>query len=539
MARQLQRPIFPLTFLNRSPLRTTTRSSQPVSISPHPGLAAKTRRFVTALVCLLPPILAHSPALQASTGQDSSNTIAFEDCKIGIAPQQLNAKCTKLTVPLNPKEPNAGTIDLSIAKLEARRFSGHQDALTFLAGGPGQSAIETFPSVAFAFRHIQADRDVILIDQRGTGDSQRLDCQNEDKNTTLDSPVHAPDDPEQIAAEAADCLAELPADPAFFTTSVAVQDLELVRERLGVSQWNLYGISYGTRVAAHYARRYPESVRSMIVDAVVPPQIALGPDIASLAQDTLTDIFTRCEADAGCNDAIGNLTNATIELVNELKQTPRTIVFEDIATGESTTREFTHHDLALTLRLMSYSAQTAAILPSMLFQAIENNNLAPLARQANRLGNSLSASLASGMHHAIVCTEDVPFFETAGQTPTEPSYLGADVVGAISATCEQWPAGVIDDDFKAPLTTDTPSLILSGAADPITPPAYGDMLANTLTNAKHIVNPAQGHMQAPLGCVPILMAQFVETVQPDELDTHCLERLRPTAFFVDANGPLP
>ena len=319
-----------------------------------------------------------------------------------------------------------------------------------------------------------------------------------------------------------------------------MQDLENLRQQLGITQWNLYGISYGTRVAAHYLRRYPDAVRSVVLDAVVPPQISLGPDIAQLAQQSLDHIFARCEADAGCGEAFGNLSDDTLDLIENLQNTPSTLTYEDIATGKRKTRSFTHNDLAITLRLMSYSSQTAAILPSMLFEAIDNDNLAPLARQADMLSTSLSGSLASGMHHAIICTEDAPFFtDELARSENTVSYMGSNVLSAVAATCDQWPAGVMDDDFKEPLVSGIPALILSGAADPITPPVYGDLLAETLTRSRHIVNEAQGHMQAPFGCMPSLMAQFIDTPDPDLLDVECLERLRPTPFFVDANGPLP
>ncbi|MDB3935162.1 alpha/beta hydrolase [Granulosicoccus sp.] len=481
----------------------------------------------------------------------AADAITFSDCTIGTDGIQRQAGCATLDVLLDPDDPSQGVLGLSIARIESRRKSSNTDALTILAGGPGQSAIDTFPAIAFAFRHIMRDRDVILIDQRGTGGSTLLDCPETDETANLDGAVNLQTDPEELAQQAKACLDTLPADPTLFTTSVAVQDLESVRRQLGISQWNLYGVSYGTRVAMHYLRRYPDAVRTMILDAVVPPQISLGPDIGKLAQDSLEHIFARCESDTGCNEAFGNLTTPTLEFLDELAESPRSMTYEDIASGQLTTREFTRDHLAATLRLMSYSSQTAAILPSMLNEAINNDNLAPFARQADMQGASLSASLATGMHHAVICTEDVPFFaqdtqdtqaltsEQAQSAITTRSYLGDDIVSAITANCRYWPAGRIDDDFKEALKSDKPTLILSGGADPITPPEYGDMVAETLDDVKHIVNEAQGHMQSAFGCTPVLMAQFVDEAQTENLDSTCLERLSPTPFFIDANGPLP
>ena len=506
-----------------------------------------TRRICLVVIACLTSFLASGwwQPLLATDTENKSEAVTFSDCTIGTDGIQRKADCATLDVLLDPEDPSQGVLALSIARIESRRQSGNTDALTILAGGPGQSAIDTFPAIAFAFRHIMRDRDVILVDQRGTGGSTLLDCPETDESANLDGTVNLQTDPEELALQAKACLDTLPADPTLFTTSVAVKDLESVRRQLGISQWDLYGVSYGTRVAMHYLKRYPDAVRTMILDAVVPPQISLGPDIGRFAQQSLEHIFARCESDTGCNEAFGNLGAPTLEFLDELAERPRSMTYEDIASGQLTTREFTRDHLAATLRLMSYSSQTAAILPSMLNEAINNDNLAPFARQADMQGASLSASLATGMHHAVICTEDVPFFaqeqedDEAPTAMTTRSYLGDDIVSAITANCRYWPAGRIDDDFKEPLRSDKPTLILSGGADPITPPAYGELVAETLGNAKHIVNEAQGHMQSAFGCIPVLMAQFVEEAQTDNLDESCLERLSPTPFFIDANGPLP
>ncbi len=470
---------------------------------------------------------------------NSTPAIVFEDCYIGANVSQLRASCASVQVPLDPDNEAAGQQTIAIARIKSRRQSGNKDALTMIAGGPGQSAIESFPAIAFAFRHIMRDRDLILVDQRGTGDSGSLQCPEEHNSGTLDTGAALETDLDEISAQSLECLQSLTQDTRLYTTSVAVRDLEDIRIQLGITQWNLYGISYGTRVAMHYLRRYPTAVRTMTLDAIVPPQLSLGPDIGPFAQQSLEKIFQRCEDDKGCGDAFGNLTAPTLALLDELEDTPRTITYEDIATGQLTTKTFTRNQLAATLRLMSYSSQTAAILPSMLFDAIENGNLAPLARQAEMQNTSLGQTLSTGMHHAVVCTEDVPFFADTDDAATQASYLGDDIIGGIQATCKNWPAGIMDEQFKQPLESDTPTLILSGGADPITPPVYGELAMQTLGNAKHIVNESQSHMQAPFGCMPSLLAQFVETADAQSIDTECLQRLRPTPFFVDANGPLP
>lgn len=487
------------------------------------------------------------PISDAHPQSDAAGSVAnFSDCLIGSGAAKLAAQCTTLSVPLNPAEPSQGQIELSVARIPARRQTENTDALTMIAGGPGQSALDTYQSLAGAFRQLTRDRDMILIDQRGTGQSNKLNCpalpETLGHKTTQDL--------EQIRQQANACLDSLDMDPRFYTTSVAVLDLEEVRHQLGISQWNLYGISYGTRVALHYLRRFPESVRTIALDAVVPPPVSLGPEIATLAQRSLSLIFERCRQNPGCNDAFGHQGESVATLLEDLDRQPQTIRYEDISTGTQTTRTFSRDDLAMTLRLMSYSSQTASILPSMLHQAINYGNFAPLARQSDRQSNLLGETLATGMHHAIVCTEDVPFFpestssdvalhDTQRLSNSANSYLGEGIIEMIEATCQSWPQGVIDDDFKEPVRSEVPALILSGEADPITPPDYGTQVAATLSNAHHIVNRAEGHMQVATGCIPILLAKFVDQASVENLDDDCLERIRPLPFFVDANGPLP
>ena len=505
-------------------------------------------------LCLCVPIVFSSASLSYAAGEPAISGLNFQECTIGNGTAQLIAQCATISVPIDyedtTKESKLATqssstdsalatkntsLVLSIARIPARRQSDKTDAVTLLAGGPGQSAIDSFPMLAFAFRHMMRDRDIILVDQRGTGDSAKLSCPDSPDTLGLESDI----DTQELAQLASQCHDSLPYDPQFFTTSVAVKDLELIRQQLGVSQWNLYGISYGTRVALHYLRRYPESVRTIALDAVVPPSIALGPEIAPLAQRALDLIFERCSNDEGCHSAFGNLKQPTLALLDSLDANPRSITYEDIASGKLSVMEFTRDHLAITLRLMSYSSQTAAILPSMLHDAIVNGNFAPLARQANLQTQSLGDTLATGMHHAVVCTEDAPFIEQASIDAPAAGYMGEDIVDSLLATCQNWPSGVLDDDFKQPVKATTPALVLSGGADPITPPEYGESVVQHLSASRHIVNVDQAHMQAPFGCMPVLLAQFVEQADAVSLDTSCLERYHTQPFFVDANGPLP
>ncbi len=461
---------------------------------------------------------------------------AFSSCTIGKDEGFNDAECATLVVPLDYESPNGETIELKVAKLESKSKNPSTDAFTLLAGGPGQSALESYPSVAHAFRHIRADRDIILIDQRGTGSSHKLECPHDESENDTSLLF---DKAETEAASIA-CRDLLDVDPGFFSTSIAVKDLELLREKLAIPQWNIYGVSYGTRVGLHYLRRYPNSVRTITLDAVVPPDIILGPESALSAQRSLIRLLDRCEKNEGCSNAFPDLRSGTFDLLERLKTEPIDIQYEDIGTGQLRNITFTDRHLAITLRLMSYSAYGHAILPSMLYDAIDKNNFASLARQAQLQISSLDSALAGGMYNAVICTEDTPFVDKdMDRALLDNTYIGSELLDAMHSSCSGFKPGVLDKDFKSPVISDIPALILSGSDDPITPPDYGELVAKHLSNGIHIVNENQGHMQAALGCMPKLMAEFINTASATDLPLACLERLRPPAFFIDANGPLP
>jgi len=359
------------------------------------NLAALTRQVLLCLT-ILPWTLINADA-------------SFSNCEIGEN-VKIAAECRTLQVAEDPANPASGdttqTIELFIARLPAYSQEAREDPLTIIAGGPGQSATATYPTIGPAFEKIREHRDIILIDQRGTGKSNQLTCPSTEEGS---NPFVF--DPDLVAELARECLASLPGDPRFYTTSVAVNDLELVRTALGIEQWNIYGISYGTRVALHYLRRFPAHVRSIILDAVVPPHLSLGANLALDAQRSLDSMLQRCANTDSCHQQFPDLQQTTTALLASLKAKPRQIVFENFNSGELEELEFTYEHLTLTLRMLSYTEHGIALLPVLINNAHKLNNFAPLARQANLQAKNLEKTLASGMHHAVICTEDQPFFD--------------------------------------------------------------------------------------------------------------------------------
>lgn len=465
-----------------------------------------------------------APVFQPCRLEDSSRLQAFE------------AQCTTLTVPENPAQPGGAKLQLFVARVPAISRRKAPDPLFLLAGGPGMGASTMYPQIARALRQIGRTRDLVIVDQRGTGRSTSLACALSD-DTLLEGGAA------KIAAATRECLAQLQPrrDVTEYTTSVAVQDLDRVRRALGYAQINLYGVSYGTRVAQHYLRRFPASTRAVILDGVVPPGLALGPDMAVNAENALTSIFQRCAADPACHRAFGDLPAHYLSLRARLQRKPETIELPDPSSGARRKLRFGAAHLGGVLRLQSYASSQAALLPFALFAAAERDDFLPLAALFLMTDDGLRDALAYGMHNSVICSEDIPFVDAAriDRDRLAATYMGTEQIDGLQSICSVWPRGKIDADFREPLKSSAPVLLLSGGADPVTPPANAVKAMAGLTNARHLVLPGAGHGQIGVACMDRVLADFLRDAAPAKLNAQCLERVRPEPFFTSAAGPAP
>ncbi len=469
----------------------------------------------------------------AAAAPGAGAQLATEACRL-TAPwlPSVAAECASFSVPENRAEPGSDSIKLFVARVPSLNAEPREDPLVIIAGGPGQAATDFYLNTQAAFEQIRRDRDIVLLDQRGTGRSAPLTCPQANAANLENTDVAA------LPALMQECLADLGADPRFYTTSVAVADLDALRAALGIADWNLYGVSYGTRVAQHYLRRFPQHTRALILDGVAPSDAPLGPDVAIQAQLVLDQILKRCAADAACAASFPNLRAQLTALLTSLEDEAIAVSLPDPLTAAPGTRLLTLEQFTSVIRLLTYSPQTAALLP-LLIDAAHAGNFIPVAAQSEMIAGELESALSLPMHNAVVCTEDVPFFPESLPAQLESTYLGTSLVEALSAACSVWPAGMIDADLRAPLKSEHPVLLLSGEADPITPPEYGDRVIAGLTHARHLIGPGQGHGLAVVGCVPRLMREFLEGLEPETLEAACLEREQASPFFLDFTGPSP
>ena len=450
--------------------------------------------------------------------------LEFEPCVLtspGL-PRPTEAQCTTVAVPENPAQPEGRSIDLALAWIPVEG-EAEPDPVFLIAGGPGQSARASYPMVAPAFSDIARSRHILLLDQRGTGGSNPLTCEQDENLDALLSMDEFTRD--KIMELTRKCLEELQqkADLRFYTTTEAVFDLEFVRRAIGAAELNLAGVSYGTRVAQQYAKTYPEHTRSLILDGVVPPGLALGQEHAVNLQETLDAHFARCRETPACVEAFGDPRAQLDEIAARLRAGDLEAVrYRDPTTGEWREERPTYDHFAGVLRMYSYSPLTAAALALVIHQASQEDYTALLA-MGRMMMRDLSGQMAAGMHNSVICSEDADDLEPSDAG--DGTVLGNDFIQLLQAICEVWPRGARPEGFRRPLSGDLPVLLVSGEYDPVTPPRYGDEVAASLDNARHVILPGQGHSLMSVGCMPELAAQFIEQADATGLDAACLERL--------------
>ncbi len=465
-----------------------------------------------------------------------ASDLVLEDCRISAGPAfpGIMARCGDFERPLDPDQPDGETIVLSVAVVPALSLDPEPEPVVPLAGGPGQGATQFYTAYSGAFEPLRRNRDILLVDQRGTGGSAPLTCELGEE--IIEGTI-ADEDALRITRE---CLDELPHDPRFFTTSVAVRDLDAVRAALGYPALNLYGVSYGSRVAQHYARRFPAMTRTIILDGVVPPELALGPDIALESQRAVDEIFARCAEQAACNEHFPDLAARFDDLLARLREEAVEITVPDPVSGEITSITFGAGEFAVAIRLLAYQPNTIALIPLFVHEAA-SGNLHPLGAQFLTTTQSLAEAIAVGMHNSVMCSEDNARYDVAklDREALEASYMGADLVDLMADVCSVWPTGPVDADLTDNLDTDIPTLLLSGSADPITPPDYAVKAAVDLERAWLLTGKHQGHGQIAVGCMPEVAAGFVSAGELEEGADDCFKDSYVMPFFLTLSGPNP
>ena len=464
--------------------------------------------------------------------------LRFAPCELGRRNSAATtaAFCTPFLVPEDWDKPDGRQIDLKLALVRSDAQVAERDLVVLLAGGPGQAATESYAQVANGFAPLLRHRNVLLLDQRGTGGSHPLTCRA--NPTDFDTAAVSEINLDTVRTLTRSCLAEIArdADPSQYTTGAALRDLDAVRQALGAPEFDLVGVSYGTRVAQQYLRRYPDAVRSIVLDSAVPNELVLGSEFAMNLDDAVKRQFDACVQTPACSKAFGDPYASLYKLRDALAARPIDVELREPHLFGLEKKPLNALTLAALVRMFAYSAETSALLPLTIDRALKGD-YAPLVAQAEVLNEELADLEGNAMQLSVICAEDADLLEPRPQDAQ--LILGDALVRVIRAQCEIWPRGTRSADFHAPMHSDKPALVLAGELDPVTPPRYADAILKGLPNGRKLLAKGQGHSVLARGCLPRLVGRFVETLDAKALDTTCLNDFGPTPAFLDYNGAAP
>ena len=458
--------------------------------------------------------------------------ITFEKCIAEGLSRFYSAWCADFTVPENHAGDSSRDISVALTWLPAKTTVDDATPIVFLAGGPGQGARESYPSLRSAFYEMNENHPILLIDQRGTGNSGALHCDF----GSLDAPVD--NDPEYLVQMARDCRAEF-SEVALqhYTTDDAAQDIELVRQALKVPQLVVYGVSYGTRLAQRYAALYPDHLRALILDSAVPSQLVLLAEHGRSLDAALEGRFAACGSQSDCAESLGTIGDTLERLLDRVETgAPSEVSFRDSQTGMITKVNLSRDHLVSVLRLLSYQSETAAMLPQLIANA-ESNGFADFVALSDLLLTPLVQSIAHGLQLSVICSETMPYLTPANTAGEEETLLGTQLIEITRLQCQEWPSKPIAEDFFSPPEHTIPTLILAGEFDPVTPAAYGRTIAEDLENATLIVVPDEGHAVIGIGCLEDLAAEFVANLSIQS--TRCIDEWQGVPMFSGPHGWSP
>jgi len=471
--------------------------------------------------------LAVLAATLASCGRSDSSAPAgvLSECRLGDVP----ARCASFEVPENPDAPEVRTLSLSVAVVPARD-PADRPPVVLLAGGPGQGSQGAYgPLVPSGLDALREHHDLVFLDQRGTGESHALRCEDTQVLDLKDA-VSERVDGDRLEA----CRDGQDADLTQYTTARALDDLAHVLDQLGYAKAHLVGGSYGTRVALTFARAYPERTASIVIDGVAPPDFTLPVSFAMDAEAALQAMIDDCADDVACAAAFPDL-EADVRALATRPASEVTVAHP--RTGAPETLELSGRALAAGMRGMLYAPELAALLP-LSITAASDGDFGPLIAQAALFGDGVGGSLSEGMFLSVICSEDVPYVtEDLAAEETAGTMLGMMFVEHLRASCAHWVRGPIPEGFREPVHSDVPALVLSGELDPVTPPRWGEHALQTLPNGRHVVVPGAGHGIVSLPCAGEVLAEFFETGDAAAVDASCLESRTRPPFFIDFAGP--
>lgn len=482
--------------------------------------------WLASLCCLLvftTPI----PVTAKTAGQALTLTECF------VPNIRSKAKCGRYDVPENRALPMSDDNKISLNIVVLPKFKEESTAypLLFLAGGPGQAATELAPVINRRLNEIRQQHDIIFIDQRGTGKSSPLSCDDDsiDSLTYDDSTI-------DIKTDIKECLAQLTDKhlPSYNSYD-SIRDFEAVRDALGVQKLHLLGGSYGTRAGFVYLKLFPESIETATLDSNAPMELVIGL-FGKTSERAFDMLLSDCQADEACIEAFPNLKQDFLSLIANLEKGPIKESIYHPVTGQKVQAVLTKRKVLEALRTTLYDLDSRQVLPYMINKAA-NGDTRFLNAFIGRAADSerMPGGMYIGLTMNIVCNEDIPRGMPSDFEADAKNYFnGREGHSTFTDVCKYWPKWQAPLDFAEPATADLPVLLFSGSYDPVTPPAYGEMALQHLPNAKHVEIKYGSHVASIRNCTD-LINQFLDEKSFEKLDFGCADEAIPMMFFTDMN----
>jgi pimeloyl-ACP methyl ester carboxylesterase len=430
--------------------------------------------------------------------------------------------CGYLTVPENRAHLNGRRIKVAVARLKAVSSSPKPDPIVWLEGGPGGTGLLKAPSIAKL--GLNADRDIIFLDQRGTFHADPLLACPE-----IDAFLHraaglVSSDPATIAASTAATracrtrLAGSGIELSSYDTSENANDVADLRVVLGIAQWNVYGISYGSDLALQLLRDHPQGIRSLVLDGLVPPQSNLIEGFWPNAAAGYRALFDACAAQTSCHDAFPNLAADFASAVKTLNDAPKTVSVPDPVSKQPTTVVIDAYKLANLIVVDALRPGGFDTAPAIVHAAAAGD----VAPAATALVATLPASGGTGygLAFGVFCRESVAF-TTPARTEKIAHRALANFPGSVLALvpqlpyvfddCGTWNVGKAPTSTQAPAISNLPVLLMSGSLDGVAPPSNAVIAASHLSNAASVIFPGAGHDTILWSsCAPPAMTGFLD-----------------------------
>jgi pimeloyl-ACP methyl ester carboxylesterase len=495
-----------------------------------------TVKFIAGLTCTIFCLLMAAPVRAAPSMAERTPPYFESGACLFPAPDDGLTECGYLVAPEDREKPEGNVVRLPVVIFRSRSEDPAPDPVVFFDGGPGSSVLNL--AGLFAVSPIRETRDLILLEQRGNDWAEpSLDCPEVDRAMAENLAVAGSVEEEtahvaEAAARCRDRLASAGVDLSMYHSAATAADFEDLRLLLGCEQWNLYGISYGTRLAMFYLRDYPAHVRSVVLDSIYPPEIDTYKNLVPQAAEVFQSLFDACAEDTRCRAAYPDLERHFYRLVGDLNADPVLL-----QAGE-TDILFNGNDLTAVVFNVLYDSSAVPLLPLIIEEVYRGHYevLVPIASAAA----SQLAGINWGKYYSVECHEEWPFNEPEAVAASFRRYPHLPIFIPFAydlRVCPVWNSGRADAAANQPVAGDIPTLILSGEFDPITRPEFGRIAEQSLDRAYRYEFAGMAHAISLGGCAQQMMLEFLEDPSAPP-DATCAAELSRSPFAVSGDWHL-